>query len=230
MEIVQTSSESMSIIEYNDEANEYFGNVPIAYQEVEYIQSSWNQYIDTWWCISPNTKISVTFQFTSSTTQQRVFWIWTDTSRSSSTDISFCVYINWSNKRARATQNWVGNRETTNVSYNTNKNTFILSNTNFTILNANWGTVYNASNGANITRTSNHGFWLMTRWKIDENVFNRNASWRLYRAQVRENNELVRDYYPCYRKSDNVIWLRDKVNRVFYTNAGSWNFTKWWNV
>ena len=39
-------------------------------------------------------------------------------------------------------------------------------------------------------------------------------------------NTLIREFIPCYRKSDNVIGLYDKVNNVFYTNNGTGTFTK----
>ena len=44
--------------------------------------------------------------------------------------------------------------------------------------------------------------------------------------KIYEQNVLVRNYIPCYRKADNVIGLYDKVNGVFYTNAGSGTFLK----
>ena len=37
---------------------------------------------------------------------------------------------------------------------------------------------------------------------------------------------LVRDFIPCYRISDGVIGLYDKVSGKFYTNAGTGTFTK----
>lgn len=41
-----------------------------------------------------------------------------------------------------------------------------------------------------------------------------------------ENGDKIRDFVPCYRKSDNVAGLYDLVNGVFYTNAGSGTFIK----
>lgn len=49
---------------------------------------------------------------------------------------------------------------------------------------------------------------------------------RLYDMKIYDNEDLVRDFVPCYRKSDNVIGLYDKVNRQFYTNAGTGIFSK----
>ena len=50
---------------------------------------------------------------------------------------------------------------------------------------------------------------------------------KLYYGKIYDStNTLVREFIPCYRKADNVIGLYDKVNDVFYTNAGTGSFTK----
>ena len=50
---------------------------------------------------------------------------------------------------------------------------------------------------------------------------------KLYYAKVwNSSNEVVREFIPCYRKSDGVIGLYDLVNNVFYTNAGTGTFLK----
>lgn len=41
-----------------------------------------------------------------------------------------------------------------------------------------------------------------------------------------KNNALICDLYPCYRKSDGVIGMYDKVRNLFLTSAGSGSFTK----
>ena len=41
-----------------------------------------------------------------------------------------------------------------------------------------------------------------------------------------ENGELLRNFVPCYRKSDGEIGMYDLVNGVFYTNSGSGTFIK----
>lgn len=40
------------------------------------------------------------------------------------------------------------------------------------------------------------------------------------------NSETLRDFVPCYRKSDGEIGLYDIENDVFYTNDGTGDFTK----
>lgn len=47
----------------------------------------------------------------------------------------------------------------------------------------------------------------------------------LYRLTIKENDVIVRDFIPCYRKSDSKPGLYDIVNKQFYTNAGSGEFS-----
>lgn len=41
---------------------------------------------------------------------------------------------------------------------------------------------------------------------------------RVYSLQIYEGEELIRDFVPCVRKSDNIGGLYDKVNDVFYSS------------
>ena len=47
-----------------------------------------------------------------------------------------------------------------------------------------------------------------------------------YRMRVWQNNAMIRDMYPCYRKADTEVGMYDLVNNVFYTNAGTGIFYK----
>lgn len=55
---------------------------------------------------------------------------------------------------------------------------------------------------------------------------------QIYSVKIRENDVLIRDFIPCYRKSDNKPGLYDLcgsicplTNSPFYINAGSGEFT-----
>lgn len=48
----------------------------------------------------------------------------------------------------------------------------------------------------------------------------------LYYLRFYDNNVLVANFIPCYRKNDGVIGLYDSVNKNFHTNLGSGTFTK----
>lgn len=48
---------------------------------------------------------------------------------------------------------------------------------------------------------------------------------KLYSCKIYNlNNTLIRDFVPCYRKVDNVVGLYDLVNDVFYINTGTGTF------
>ena len=40
------------------------------------------------------------------------------------------------------------------------------------------------------------------------------------------NNEIIRNFIPCYRKSDDEIGMYDTVSKTFFTNAGTGTFLK----
>ena len=52
------------------------------------------------------------------------------------------------------------------------------------------------------------------------------VSAKLYSTTIYDDDKLVRDFVPCYRKSDGVIGLYDRVENKFYTNSGTGSFQK----
>ena len=73
--------------------------------------------------------------------------------------------------------------------------------------------------------------WVLAGYSSDA-TWNRNyRKAKMYDYKVYDlSDNLIRDLIPCYRTADNVIWMYDKVNDVFYTNSWSWTFTKWPDV
>ena len=53
---------------------------------------------------------------------------------------------------------------------------------------------------------------------------------RIYNLTLTDNNRIIRNFIPVYRKSDNAIGLYDTVEGKFYTNAGTGTFEKGGNV
>ncbi len=47
---------------------------------------------------------------------------------------------------------------------------------------------------------------------------------RLYETEVYENDVLIANYIPCYRKADNVTGVYDLIGGNFYTNNGTGDF------
>lgn len=49
---------------------------------------------------------------------------------------------------------------------------------------------------------------------------------RVYSCKIWNGDTLVRNFIPCYRKSDNVIGMYDLVSGTLYTNSGTGTFVK----
>lgn len=47
---------------------------------------------------------------------------------------------------------------------------------------------------------------------------------RIYECRIWENQNLIRDFIPCYRKSDSKPGMYDIINDVFYVNQGTGEF------
>ena len=58
------------------------------------------------------------------------------------------------------------------------------------------------------------------------------ATAAIYRCKIwnKTTSELLRDFVPCYRKSDEAIGMYDVVTGTFFTNSGTGTFTKGPNV
>ena len=47
---------------------------------------------------------------------------------------------------------------------------------------------------------------------------------KIYYQKIWNNDVLIRNFIPCYRKSDDKPGMYDTVNDTFYTNAGTGEF------
>lgn len=47
---------------------------------------------------------------------------------------------------------------------------------------------------------------------------------KIYKFKLYDGNNIVRNFVPCYRKSDNEAGMYDTVNNIFYTNVGDGDF------
>ncbi len=196
-------------------------SLPSEYQEVEYIESTWTQWVDTWlnaWIwYRINMKI---YTSSRSIADQTVIW-W---NANTNTESIYC-WLNY-NSGFEWIYRWYNS-----LWYDIN-NTIAVWNTyeiesiirNWTQkLTVNWTVEFTWSLSLIWTWT-NHMAIFSRRWS-------NYALIKLYSMQIYNSSDtLVRNFVPCYRKQDTVIWLYDLVNNTFYTNSGSWNFTKWPNA
>lgn len=52
------------------------------------------------------------------------------------------------------------------------------------------------------------------------------GSFKIYYCQIFDGTTMIRNLIPCYRNSDNEIGMYDTVNNIFYTNQGTGAFLK----
>ena len=67
-------------------------------------------------------------------------------------------------------------------------------------------------------------YWICKR-NSPNSALQNSMSIKVYTFKMYKENILVRDFIPCYRNSDNEVGLYDLVNDVFYTNQGTGAFT-----
>ena len=178
--------------------------LPAVYQEVEYIESHWEEYIDTWvpcmyW---EQYSINVDFQrLDQDEDPHYIFWYRWHMRRWLYLWFSYWDFDVW---------DW-GSTRGSFTDYLFTPNTY------------GYNTRYNF-------------YWEFNTWQVDWESNLHLFIWcpdigtisaKLYSCEVKVDWAQVRNFVPCYRKSDWEIWLYDLVNDVFYTNQWSWAFTKW---
>lgn len=193
--------------------------LPAEYQEVEYVQSTGTQYIDTWFTPSVDTSISTSISLWSNSWWAVFFGV---TGNDSSSD--------WVLGRIYADTAWSFNPRFCNSQYDE------------TIAYISTDVFYDVVLASNTLSVDGNSYTITTNWtpyqsSMDLFAWNNGGShwWRAWKCkiktfQITDNNVLVRDFVPCYRIADTEIWMYDLVNDVFYTNAGSWTFNKWADI
>lgn len=193
--------------------------LPDTYQEVEYIESSWTQYINTQFTYTQTTwevkTKMMSKEFGSYYHSQRYTWAY-----STNNTRTFMLYNN-----TPTAYIWIWGDD-----YSTWFN--ISTNTIYDIdakIETAWICVYTL-NGQ--STTISYSGTIVTWRPYFIFCDNENSSpanyWkdRLYYFKMYEAWSLVRDFVPCYRKSDWVIGMYDLVNDTFYTNSWTWTFIK----
>lgn len=181
--------------------------LPDEYQEVEYIQSTGTQYINTNYKITPNTEIIVDGMIIGNgyfATAGRAGYYMSGIYGNSSTSKICAKWRNGASSNLTiATSEDIGeNRHT----FKLNKTAFYMDNVNIGDFNS----TYNFS--------ATDDIYIFGLGEVSMSVG------RLYSMTISDNGVLVRKLIPCYRKSDNEIGLYDLANNVFYINTGTGTF------
>lgn len=182
--------------------------LPDGYTQVEYIQSSGTQYIDTGVRPSHNSTISIDAEVLASSQN---YWGMFGARNDSS--MQFWVFYN------RDGSSWCGR-------YSSNPNITIngaYAGRHRISLEKNVLKVDNSSSSTGASSfSSNFTSYIFACNNSGSAQYMCNI--KLYRAEVFSDSQLVRDFVPC-KNNSGVIGLYDRVSEQFYTNAGSGVFT-----
>ena len=190
-------------------------SLPDTYQQVDYIQSSGTQYIDTGVPITSD--LRMVLERANVDTNDCIEGAIYNQNR------PFSVFA-WANNGA--TNGYFGSLvgsdtstwSSSGVPIDTNKHTVDLSSGSQKLDGTEYGTQTIQPNSLTIG---------LLGWHIHTSTY---PSWtgfsaKVYSCKFYNGGGLIRDFIPCYRKSDNVIGLYDIINGTFYTNSGTGSFS-----
>lgn len=182
-------------------------NLPAEYQEVEYIEWSWTQWIDTGVTATQNTMSQIKFRNLSSNWAV-IYWYCKDNDNADYRlfSASNIMYFDFGSSRISGSHLYTGTD-------------YELELWNYYVKN-----VWASTNILTWTTISSYtSAWTIKLSYHDNNII---SSDRWYYVKIRDWATQIRDLVPCYRIADSVIWMYDVVNDQFYTNSWSWTFTK----
>lgn len=186
-----------------------WANLPDGYTQVEYVQGSGTQYVDTGVKLNGNLRISASIELDDAGGNVISGVLGARQKESGS-------FILWKFKDGFRFD--YGSEQKEFGSYS--------QSTLYEIdLNRNTGTVNDYSVAASAASfTSSLNVYLLSVNDYGE-VDSRMCIGTLYSAKVYDDGALVRDFVPCKRDSDNSAGLYDLVGKSFYGNAGTGSFT-----
>jgi len=188
------------------------------YTQLEYIQSTGTQWIDTGFNVTPNTRLTMSLQHTSFTVQDRFFGSY------DSSGLFFCSYINGTSEYAFAYQNnegnWIDtnkdakNNSTLNIDFDGKSKKYKLSGA---VSCSEDLTRYTATLGCKQTLALFGG-------KVNSGAIAGLAKMKLYYCNIYNDGVLVRNFIPV-KDENGVACLFDRISQNFFYNAGTGTFT-----
>lgn len=188
--------------------------LPDGYTELEYIESSGTQYIDTGFKPNQDTRVVVDVYIT----EQHISSNCVFGTRSAASSTAPLMFNLWSMNAGTAVRfDYFGGNTTSSTSL-VGKRSLVDANKNICTIG---DTVLNGTYQQGQTK-----FNLFVLTCNNAGNFNSqyNTYARLYSCQIYDNGTLIRDYVPA-KNSGDVIGLYDLVNDTFYQNAGTGVFT-----
>ena len=195
--------------------------LPKEYQQVEYIESTGTQYIDTGVLGKNTIKIDITMA-NNDTNHSTHFFGGREGFQNKAIGLSWQYNDNGDN--VKTTRFAYGNncydiQDSSNIVITQNKNNYVFDSKSAYVNDI---LVSSFSTGDFETSLNMYIFTCNNNGSLHQQM----SSVSLYNCKIYDGNSIVRDYIPCYRISGNVIGLYDTVEGKFYTNQGSGTFLK----
>lgn len=209
---INYNNNEIETLNYNEEP--VWENTP--YKKLEYIESVGKQYIDmnTANILVDGCRIEASLSFASPTERQCIF----------GTEVANPFYRNYLFKTSSGFE--CGAYNYNNISYSVEVNQVLaidystVKGNNY--LKINNSTIWSNKDNHDRASTSSYLFAFHHRFNYAQAF----AKMKLYYFKMyNSTGELIRDFIPIRRKSDNEICLYDKVSKEFYTNQGTGEFT-----
>ena len=189
--------------------------LPNEYTQVDYIENSGTQFIDTGFKPNQNTSVEMEVLIPQNSAEVTRFF---ETRNTNYVNKSFGI-LNFRDYNNIFQFRYDIQFAKNNYKLDVETKYKIRTNKNNVYVNDEW--IFNANPSSFQT---NYNLALFGFANNSDNVAD-TSTYRLYSFKLYDNGVLIRDYVPCYRNSDNEVGLYDLVNNVFYTNNGTGSFT-----
>jgi hypothetical protein len=195
-------------------------SLPAGYTELEYIQSTGTQYIDTGFTPNQNTRVDI--RFSAASYANNALFVYG--AGADSTSNAFEMYP-WTYGTGQALQFNYGNGANAYQfvgvpAVNKIITTYQNKTTCQSVINNNISTAYHAAQ--NFTAPYTLTLFALHRASIIKSTSA--AAMKLYSCQIYDNGKLVRNFVPC-KNASGTAGLYDRVEKKFYYNAGTGSFT-----
>lgn len=204
--LLNTVARKFKIFELGGRTEQATSILPDEYQQVEYIESTGTQYIDT------GVKLNTTYRI-----ETEIKWTPNIENRRQLFGVNAGTYY-WGINRDYKYECGTANVGVVTASTDKFDKLIITREINKETINVNG--IDDANRIESVTADLIHtlfGLYLNTGYQCY-------CTMKYYK--IFNNNIIVRDFIPCYRKSDNEIGLYDLVTNTFFTNQGTGTFLK----
>lgn len=193
--------------------------IPVEYQEVEYLESTGTQYIDTGYVPVEDTWVDCEHGFSDTYSGEQVILGASSSNYTGNNTTGLTVqFYNYNRWYCGCGGSIFGN-----VLTGVGKGLYIKHRV---ILTKNLLTVDGNEKGnpGHATFDPSQPCYLYAINAYGIGVRRLSTTLRLYSVKLYENENIMRDFIPCYRKSDSEPGMYDTVTKQFFTNAGTGTF------